>query len=94
MEIQLQNQHISDMSDGGMGVPTTQAQHIQWNPRHLEIKTRSVEKTLEPLVMQVWSLKFHSANFVQSRLSFFKAFIKFEPVVLISGLFLTNVRQT
>ena len=26
---------------------------LQWNPKHLEIKTRSVEKTLEPLVMQV-----------------------------------------
>eukprot|EP00096_Caligus_rogercresseyi_P008841 TRINITY_DN2865_c0_g1_i2.p1 TRINITY_DN2865_c0_g1~~TRINITY_DN2865_c0_g1_i2.p1 ORF type:complete len:919 (-),score=280.05 TRINITY_DN2865_c0_g1_i2:580-3336(-) len=27
-----------------------------WNPQHLEIKTRSVEKTLEPLVMQVTTL--------------------------------------
>lgn len=26
---------------------------LSWNPKHLEIKTRSVEKTLEPLVMQV-----------------------------------------
>ena len=25
---------------------------IHWNPKNLEIKTRSVEKTLEPLVMQ------------------------------------------
>ena len=31
-------------------------QQIHWNPRHLEIKTRSVEKTLEPLVMQVTTL--------------------------------------
>ena len=31
-------------------------QPIHWNPRHLEIKTRSVEKTLEPLVMQVTTL--------------------------------------
>ena len=26
---------------------------LKWNPKNLEIKTRSVEKTLEPLVMQV-----------------------------------------
>ncbi len=26
---------------------------LAWNPKHLEIKTRSVERTLEPLVMQV-----------------------------------------
>ena len=29
---------------------------IHWNPKNLEIKTRSVEKTLEPLVMQVTTL--------------------------------------
>jgi len=29
---------------------------LNWNPKHLEIKTRSVEKTLEPLVMQVTTL--------------------------------------
>jgi len=33
-----------------------QATQLNWNPRHLEIKTRSVEKTLEPLVMQVTTL--------------------------------------
>ena len=26
---------------------------LNWNPRNLEIKTRTVERTLEPLVMQV-----------------------------------------
>ena len=26
---------------------------MKWNPRNLEIKTRSVERNLEPLVMQV-----------------------------------------
>ena len=26
---------------------------LNWNPNQLDIKTRSVEKTLEPLVMQV-----------------------------------------
>jgi len=29
---------------------------LKWNPKNLEIKTRSVEKTLEPLVMQVTTL--------------------------------------
>ena len=33
-----------------------QQHQMNWNPRHLEIKTRSVEKTLEPLVMQVTTL--------------------------------------
>ena len=37
------------------GADTT-AQQLHWNPRHLEIKTRSVEKTLESLVMQVTTL--------------------------------------
>ena len=27
-----------------------------WNPKNLEIKTRTVEKTLEPLVLQVTTL--------------------------------------
>jgi hypothetical protein len=31
---------------------------LVWNPKHLEIKTRSVEKTLEPLVMQVIFFEF------------------------------------
>lgn len=26
---------------------------LKWDPKNLEIKTRSVERTLEPLVMQV-----------------------------------------
>ena len=29
---------------------------LKWNPKNLEIKTRSVEKNLEPLVMQVTTL--------------------------------------
>ena len=29
---------------------------MKWNPKNLEIKTRTVEKTLEPLVMQVTTL--------------------------------------
>ena len=31
----------------------------KWNPKNLEIKTRSVEKTLEPLVIQVKTLFKH-----------------------------------
>ena len=40
---------------GGMDAMSSAAQSLgmQWNPKHLEIKTRTVEKTLEPLVMQV-----------------------------------------
>merc|ERR1719445_538223 len=34
-----------------------QAQHVlNWNPKQLDIKTKSVEKTLEPLVLQVTTL--------------------------------------
>lgn len=29
---------------------------LQWDPKNLEIRTFSVEKTLEPLVMQVLSV--------------------------------------
>jgi hypothetical protein len=29
----------------------------KWNPKNLEIKTRSVEKTLEPLVIQVYTVE-------------------------------------
>ena len=35
-----------------------------WNPKHLEIRTRTVEKTLEPLVMQVSRLLFNAHSFV------------------------------
>ena len=35
-----------------------------WNPKHLEIRTRTVEKTLEPLVMQVRQLQFNVHSFV------------------------------
>ena len=31
---------------------------LKWNPKNLEIKTRSVEKTLEPLVIQERLLTF------------------------------------
>lgn len=30
-----------------------EAQRIKWDPKSVEIRTRSVEKTLEPLVHQV-----------------------------------------
>ena len=35
---------------------------LNWNPKHLDIKTRSVEKTLEPLVLQVTTLVSSSAT--------------------------------
>lgn len=40
-------------SEAPNGATTIGSLGMQWNPKHLEIKTRSVEKTLEPLVMQV-----------------------------------------
>ncbi|RWS14752.1 alpha-catenin-like protein [Dinothrombium tinctorium] len=39
----------------GNGVVNSQL-NMKWDPKHLEIKTRTVEKTLEPLVMQVTTL--------------------------------------
>lgn len=30
---------------------------LKWDPKNLEIRTMSVEKTLEPLVLQVSSIK-------------------------------------
>ena len=52
--------YLNGYSNGGVangGAPTaSQSLGMQWNPKHLEIKTRSVEKTLEPLVMQVTTL--------------------------------------
>ena len=69
MESELLSSHPTTngyMSNGGHdiistpsqqnGVTEATAQQLHWNPRHLEIKTRSVEKTLEPLVMQVTTL--------------------------------------
>ena len=35
---------------------------LKWNPKNLEIKTRSVEKTLEPLVIQVTTLVSSKSN--------------------------------
>ena len=34
----------------------TQQVSFNWSPKNLEIKTRTVERTLEPLVMQVKKL--------------------------------------
>ena len=36
---------------------TTQGISLKWDPKNLEIRTKSVEKTLEPLVTQVHYLK-------------------------------------
>ena len=39
---------------GGTPSGMSQAQTVlNWNPNQLDIKTKSVEKTLEPLVLQV-----------------------------------------
>ena len=48
----------------GAGVATSngmaQAQHVlNWNPKQLDIKTKSVEKTLEPLVLQVLKMLYY-----------------------------------
>ena len=49
METQTQNP-----SNGGGGMNMDQAANIlNWNPSNLDIKSKSVEKTLEPLVLQV-----------------------------------------
>jgi len=34
--------------------PATGSLQIKWDPKNLEIRTKSVEKTLEPLVTQVY----------------------------------------
>jgi len=49
------NNTYEDPAHYGQASNMAQTLGMQWNPKHLEIKTRSVEKTLEPLVMQVCS---------------------------------------
>ena len=44
------------MTDSGGGGVTNGDLPFTWNPKNLEIKTRTVEKTLEPLVLQVTTL--------------------------------------
>lgn len=43
-----------------MSASTTGTLQIKWDPKNLEIRTKSVEKTLEPIVTQVNDL---SASF-------------------------------
>ena len=43
---------MTDTGGGGGGGVGSEVS-FTWNPKHLEIRTRTVEKTLEPLVMQV-----------------------------------------
>ena len=46
-----------DMMMNGTSPEMSQAQTVlNWNPNQLDIKTKSVEKTLEPLVMQVCNI--------------------------------------
>ena len=45
---------------------------LNWDPSSLEIKTRTVEKTLEPLVLQVSiQIKYTGSNFFWSSINFF-----------------------
>ena len=44
---------MTDTGGGGGGGGVGSEVSFTWNPKHLEIRTRTVEKTLEPLVMQV-----------------------------------------
>lgn len=37
--------------------------NVKWDPKNLEIRTHSVEKTLEPLVMQVCLIVLKYNNF-------------------------------
>lgn len=53
---------------------------IHWNPKNLEIKTRSVEKTLEPLVNQAWV--FHA--------SLSDSDLKSDFVLVLSSEFVTD----
>ncbi len=54
----MNNGYSNGNNAAAAAAAATQAQNLsmQWNPKHLEIKTRSVERTLEPLVMQVTTL--------------------------------------
>ena len=55
-----------DMMMNGTSPEMSQAQTVlNWNPNQLDIKTKSVEKTLEPLVMQVCNI-FYIILFVKS----------------------------
>ena len=65
-----------DMMMNGTSPEMSQAQTVlNWNPNQLDIKTKSVEKTLEPLVMQVCNLlyiiffkKFREIDFTKKTL--------------------------
>ena len=39
-----------------LSAPQMGTLQVRWDPKNLEIKTKSVEKTLEPLVTQVTTL--------------------------------------
>ena len=51
------------MTDTGGGGGVGSEVSFTWNPKHLEIRTKTVEKTLEPLVMQVRQLLFNVHSF-------------------------------
>lgn len=48
---------LNGINGGGASSGMSQAQSVlNWNPNQLDIKTKSVEQTLEPLVLQVRSV--------------------------------------
>ena len=53
---------MTDIGGGGGGVGSEVS--VTGTPKPLEIRTRTVEKTLEPLVMQVSQLLFNVHSFV------------------------------
>lgn len=44
------------MTDSALASALTGTLTLKWDPKNLEIRTHSVEKTLEPLVIQVRTL--------------------------------------
>ena len=73
---------MNGMANGHNGqANAAQSLGLQWNPKHLEIKTRSVEKTLEPLVMQV--MKRELRNY--SRFGFTVHLLMFQVTTLVSS---------
>ena len=72
-----------DMMMNGTSPEMSQAQTVlNWNPNQLDIKTKSVEKTLEPLVMQVCNILY---------VIFFKKFREIDftkkPLILKCSIF-------
>ena len=50
---------VSEEMQGNTGGQDMAPITLKWNPKNLEIKTRGVERTLEPLVIQVSVVENH-----------------------------------